>query len=621
MSLARETIQNSLDAKAGPGPVVVSFEIEEIHRRDALGREELAAAVTACLEELDDDGDDDKARAMLGRASDLLRRDRLPYLRVSDRNTTGLRRRHWEALVKWQGASVKETRSAGGSHGIGKYAPFAVSPLRTVFYWTRFEEGKASRERFQGKAVLMSHAAPGLRRVETQGTGFYGVVQGCRELREDHVPERIRRVEHGHGRGNGTSLWIAGFRTDGGWQEGIARSVVANFFYAIAHDMLSVVIDPNHEMDDRGLLEIDKSTIGHWFDYLSRNLDRKTPRTEDDDAIAEAYQFWDAICSGGPSAEKEDGDLGHCRLWIRVSDGLPNKVGFVRGTGMLITTQQPGLLRFRGLKEFIAVCVFDSDKGNELLRMMENPQHDRFEPDRLPEHDRARGRRALGRIVSWIREEISKLASPPTTGEATDLSELAQYLPDLEPDEEFDSPPRSDGAHEPGFSGPSVVRLKPRPIRATPLPWGEGTFGGDDSDQGEDGGGSGDGNNEGEGGTGVGPDDGDGKSGEGDRGGGGGRETVPITDVRLVAVAGQENRYRVSFVAGSGGEVRLEIGEAGDSAAIERKDLQAFGADGKPLELDRVQLTEGERTTITITGTQPIGGRAWRVRAVRQERP
>lgn len=67
--------------------------------------------------------------------------------------------------------------------------------------------------------------------------------------------------------------------------------------------------------------------------------------------------------------------------------------------------------------------------------------------------------------------------------------------------------------------------------------------------------------------------------------------------------------------------MRLEIGEAGDSAAIERKDLQALGVDGKPLELDRVQLTEGERTTITITGTQPIGGRAWRVRAVRQERP
>lgn len=603
VSLARETIQNSLDAKAGPGAVEVSFEIEKIDRRDSLGRDELAGAVTACLEELADDDDDDKARTMLDRASDLLRRDRLPYLRVSDRNTTGLRQRHWAALVKWQGASVKEKKSAGGSHGIGKYAPFAVSPLRTVYYWTRFDQNGTSRELFQGKAVLMSHAAPGTDGTETQGTGFYGIVDGCRELRDDSVPERIRRVERGPGRGNGTSLWIAGFRTDGDWQEGIARSVVANFFYAIAHDMLSVVIEPNDEMDDRGLMELDKSTIGLWFDYLSRNLDQKTPRTEDDEAIAEAWQFWDAIGSGGPSAEKQDGDLGHCRLWVRVSDGLPNKVGFVRRTGMLITTQQTGLLRFRGLKEFIAVCVFDSDKGNELLRMMENPQHDRFEPDRLPEHERARGKRALRRIVGWIREEISKLAAPPATGEATDLSELAQYLPDLEPDEEFDSQPRTDGEREPGFSGPSVVRLKPRSIRATSLP---GELGTPDGDDGDHGGGGGDGDTEGGGGGG---------------GGGGGRETVPISDVRLVAVPGQRNRYRVSFVAGFGGQARLEIGEAGDSVAIERKDLRAFGLDGKPLELDRVQLTEGERTTITITGTQPIGGRAWRVRAVRQEQP
>ena len=185
----------------------VSFEIEEIARRDALGRDELAATVQACREEIGDD--DDKARAALDHASQLLLRDSLPYLRVSDRNTTGLRHRHWEALVKWQGASIKETRSAGGSHGIGNYAPFAVSPLRTVFYWTRFEsDNESSRELFQGKAVLMSHAAPDSG-AETQGTGFYGIVDRCRALSGDSVPERIRRVERAEGRGNGTSLWIA----------------------------------------------------------------------------------------------------------------------------------------------------------------------------------------------------------------------------------------------------------------------------------------------------------------------------------------------------------------------------------------------------------------------------
>ena len=371
-------------------------------------------------------------------------------------------------------------------------------------------------------------------------------------------------------------------------------------------------------MNSRDLLEIDESTIWAWFEYLQPNILAGHPRTDEDDTIAEAYQFWDVICNNKPSVEREDGDLGHCRLWVRVSDGLPSKVGFVRATGMLITTQQPGLLRFRGLKEFIAVCVFDSDKGNELLRLMENPQHDRFEPGRLPEHDRRRGKRALDRIVRWIREEISKLASPPAEGETTDLAELAQYLPDLEPDEDFDPP--EDG--ESGFTGPPVIRLKPRPVPMTSLrmePDESEDGDGDGDDMGDEGGGGG-GGNDGVDGDGTGPDEGGGKGGQGGRGGGSGPETVPINDVRLVAVAGHENRYRVSFVADAGGRVRLELGEAGDSTAIERKDLQAFDVDGEPLGLDQVQLEEGKRTAIDITGTDPIGGRAWRVRAVRQER-
>lgn len=244
-SLAREIIQNSLDARDPTTPggesVHVSFEIQEIERRDALGRDDLARAIAACLDEVSETGDDEKAHSMLTEASRLLRRQKLPYLRISDRNTTGLRDKHWRALVKMQGASVKERADAGGSHGIGKYAPFAVSPLRTVFYWTRFDDGRNSIEKFQGKAVLMSHNVD---EVETQGTGFYGLVDRCQELKGDLIPNRIRRFEHGGDRGNGTSLWIAGFQTTGAWQKRIARSVVANFFYAIQDGMLSVTIDP-----------------------------------------------------------------------------------------------------------------------------------------------------------------------------------------------------------------------------------------------------------------------------------------------------------------------------------------------------------------------------------------
>ena len=615
-SLARETIQNSLDAKAGSRPVEMSFEIQEVGRSEALGRGELTAAIEACLKEVDESEDDDKARTMFTEASRLLRRSRLPYLRVADRNTTGLHDRHWRALVKMQGASVKEKRGAGGSHGIGKNAPFAVSPLRTVYYWTRFGEGDRSVEQFQGKAVLISHKAAdnsGVDDVETQGTGFYGIVDGCRELRGEAVPERISRVENGSGRGNGTSLWIAGFDRTGNWQRRIATSVIENFFHAIDCGNLSVTIDPSEELEERQLVEIDKKTISAWFDYL---LPEEDQDGEEYYTVAQAYQFWEIIRSGDPVAEKEDNDLGHVRLWIQVSDGLPNKVGFVRGTGMLITTQQRGLLRFRGLRDFIAVCVFDSEKGNELLRGMENPQHNQFEPDRLADDgERRRGQAALNRVTKWIRGELNKHAAPTLSDTATDLDELAQYLPDVEPEEGIDPPTREKG--EFAFGGSNVVRMKPRRTIARKSSLLNDEVGdGDGADTGHAGGG-GEQENDGDGGGG-GHGEGDGSGGSGTRGGARGRDAVAVVDVRMVPVMSARNRYRVSFTARDNGRVRIKLGEAGDSTGIERSDIRAFGPDGAAMALDDVELKLGKRVEFEITGAGPIGGRAWRVHAIKK---
>ncbi len=138
-SLARETIQNSLDAGWRLGePVHVTFELKDFTPEE-LGRNELMSAIEASKRAATDD---DLAKQALESARLVLERDRVPCLRVSDRNTTGLRGDQWRALVKMQGVSLKpEVEGAGGSHGIGKYAPFAVSALRTVFYWTCYEEG------------------------------------------------------------------------------------------------------------------------------------------------------------------------------------------------------------------------------------------------------------------------------------------------------------------------------------------------------------------------------------------------------------------------------------------------------------------------------------------------
>ena len=190
-SLARETIQNSLDARLAPDDLVhVSFELISLNP-EIVGRDELANAIAACLQ-IAKDSNDSIAIAPLEEAARSIKSKEIHCLRVSDRNTTGLRGDHWRNLVKMQGVSYKpelEGQGAGGSHGIGKYAPFAVSALRTVFYWTYFSEKGINQERFQGKSVLMSHRdADG---EETQGTGFYGFKKDCRELTGQELTELI----------------------------------------------------------------------------------------------------------------------------------------------------------------------------------------------------------------------------------------------------------------------------------------------------------------------------------------------------------------------------------------------------------------------------------------------
>ena len=604
-SLARETIQNSLDASLATGdPVHVIFELIDL-RPDNVGGDELARAIDASARTAAAGGDA-TAISALKVAAESIKSDVIPCLRVSDRNTTGLRGDLWRALVKMQGVSHKpEVEGAGGSHGIGKYAPFAVSTLRTVFYWTCFREDGEDRERFQGRSVLMSHS--NIEGEETQGTGFFGVTRDCLELTRG-IPEPFRVLDQRQRPVQGTSLTIMGFREIDDWRRRVAASAIGNFFYAIGTGRLTVLVEP-----DESLMEINRESLDSWFQHLSEASVPDDPDNAADNALQEAQTFWH-LSKDEPVAEKQDVDLGHCRLWIRTAEGLPSKAAFVRRTGMLVTAQQSGLIRFPGFRDFAALCVFEDPAGNELLRRMENPTHDQFEPDRLPKDERRRGRSALKRITDWIRGEIRNQAGPPEGGRKTVLSELAVYLPDYQPEEPFDHADHNGGesSGEPGFGERVTLTLKPvRRPAPSHLPPNDLSGAESDGDDTGNEGGSGTDANGGERGDGGGGE-GDGRGGTGVRGGGGRQRGIPVSRVRILPIIGRENCFRLSFMADAEGVVRLALEEAGDSAAAPRDDVRAV-AEGA--SLDRVPVNKGERNVVEITADEPIGGRAWRLSA------
>ena len=392
-----------------------------------------------------------KAESFFNHGISMLNNDKISCLWISDYNTTGLCGdeddigKQWHSITKASGVSAKESKTAGGSYGIGKHAPFAVSELRTVFYYTKYNKNSVSYERAQGKAILLSHEG---NNGTTQPIGFYGLRKGCRALNGGKIPPLLRRKDR-RGDSEGTTLLILGLKESGNWQDRITAAIIANFFYAIDRGDLEVLIDSG------GGTEVIKINSGELPELLEREA------LQELDGVKDANCYYHALkCD--KQRDKTLPTLGHSILYIAVGEDLPqsdmHSVAIVRNTGMLITDRMSRLIRWSGYDDFAAVCICDSDKGNRLLRDMENPQHDAFEPERLESSgEQKKGKKALKELTEWIRDVIGKLVA--SEGGQTDMvTELSPFIPS----EDETLPGEGD---ERDIEGKPVLSLKPIKVK------------------------------------------------------------------------------------------------------------------------------------------------------------
>ncbi len=162
----------------------------------------------------------------------------------------------------------------------------------------------------------------------------------------------------------------------------------------------------------------------------------------------------------GMELHKQLPQLGFCKLWVHAGEGLPSKVAIVRKTGMLITDYLTGLRNWPGFEKFSAVCVCDSVEGNSLLRRMENPMHNDFEPARLIE-DMHVGKTALEQLKKWIRSAITEQLVP--TAKTNAIDELADLLPVHDQKEQL--PGELTERDFEGNSKYSINPIKPRKVK------------------------------------------------------------------------------------------------------------------------------------------------------------
>lgn len=433
-SLARESIQNSLDArdKSIDKPVEVHFKLSKHPTSIFPLSKEFSNIINSCKKFWSDA----KTTEFLNKAFKTINNDEIEVLTISDYNTTGLmgaeqvRNSDWSKLIKSVGSSDK-AQGSGGSFGIGKHAPFACSLLRTIFYGTKDIDGK---EAFQGKSILVTHTMEGDE--TTQGTGYFGYKQyNTAIIGYDNLPKIFRREE------NGTDLFVMGFNKVRDWETRIIKSVLEEFFVAIKSGRLIVRVED---------IVINEASLKNIIDRYSQ-----------DDPEWLAGKYFNALVSKDTERKsvKDFEGMGEVELYILPGKNYPKRIAMVRATGMKIFDKG----RFHTPLKFAGVFIAKGDKINEFLRNCEPPTHDSWIYERYNK-DADKAKSVLTKLNKWIHESVRELANKGQVDEA-DAEGMSQFLPD-----EFTENNQRDNEDKEGEKGAPVeiqIRTKKKELRNT----------------------------------------------------------------------------------------------------------------------------------------------------------
>ena len=283
---------------------------------------------------------------------------------------------------------------------------------------------------------------------------------------------------------------------------------------------------------------IAKETVAELFEKKSIR-DSLEGHKGQPEGFDNAKWYFHTLCAAEDvfTENQENRELGNCEMRIMLGDELPKRVAILRN-GMLITDQMDRLKRFGDFKEFAAIIECHSKKGNELLRDMEPPKHNDFEPDRLSPAEQPRGQRALIDLGRWARDMLKRHARDPIS-DVTDVKELSDYFPDDD---------QQTGGDEDGEINPTgKIEIRAQPFKRKPIviqAEDEGSQGGRNGGNGSGGGGGGGGNGRGAGAAGK-------RS----------SKIVPLNNVRSIAVS--DKRRRVAVTPDFTGDVDLLVYEAG----------------------------------------------------------
>lgn len=438
-SLAREIVQNSIDAKLNNDkPALIEFRLEYFDRSMVPGLDELRDRLQA-ISDGDGEHEGQLQQAEIAEALACASLQKVPFLLISDSNTTGMpdsEDRNRSALHRY----IKAVGSSGGSqdragsHGLGKAAPIATSPLRTIFVSTLWQEQSSINARYQGRTRLMSLAD---HEGVSSGIGFWGTnnYEAFHNI-PDPLFEWLKRET------SGTTLGVPGFTSGSNdWESVIAGYIASEFFAAVHRNTLAVTIT-NNTIPGRKTLVLNAKTLDdhkRFFDnrYIQEAISNASH--DQNDVLNEAKHYYSCISGQQSDVIRETFDisgLGKVAIQLRVKDGLPRKLCLIRRNMKI--TDNLSAPRGRGgmwkqvpskIRDFCGVVEVLSSEGERIIREMEPPKHNDLSIDNMPEKSQKQGKQIYQELSVALRAIIEKYASSEVA-ETRILSELSEYFYD-----------------------------------------------------------------------------------------------------------------------------------------------------------------------------------------------
>lgn len=431
-SIVREAIQNSLDAIDNENePVKVDFSFFELDRNDYPGFFDIETHIKQCNSYYS--GNDNAKRLFdqmlyyLNGDIEGKKRVNLYCMRISDYNTVGMSyeesdtKSPFYAFLRAGGVSAK-SHGAGGSFGFGKGAYYTLSPIKTIVVSTKTDSGNVF---FEGSTILTTHKNDSDEKLTAYG--YYDNNNGEPTNEKDKIPEIFKRDD------KGTDVNIIGLWVERQRKTIMVKSVLNNFWLAI--------------YDNKLVVQIDDVTINH--DNLSQIIDEYFEGQFESGAATEIESwnpksYYKAVKYAGTSDqfrvfEENLETLGNVKLYVYLEKSLPNRTAHFRKPKMVVFKRTN-----KKVIGYSAVFVCENERGNEILRLMENPAHNEWQKENYPKKEGnidKTARKAENEISSFINGKLEELSKVKAGKKAAFLG-LEEYLSipeDLaEKEEEYD---------------------------------------------------------------------------------------------------------------------------------------------------------------------------------------